>query len=133
MNPVPQEIKYCVVCDKTLAPESSDKDVCSAECRVIFADFEVLYSFKECVYCHQPVMAEEESEFCSEDCSLTHEYYENLRTHCHECNIQMPEPITSTFCSDKCEIKFISDLRLEEHENYIESMRQQHVEEDYDY
>ena len=131
MNPVPQEeIKYCVVCDKTLA---SELDVCSAECRVIFDDFEVLYCFKECIYCHQPVMTEDETEFCSEECCQTHEYYENLRTRCNQCDLKMPEPITSNFCGELCEAQFISDRRMDEHENYIESMREQYVYEDLDF
>ena len=136
MNPTPQEIKYCVVCDTIMMiHESSEEMVCSEECRVTFADFEVLYSFNECTHCRQPVTTtkEDNSEFCSEDCSQIHEYFEDLRTHCEQCGIKMPEPITLKFCGELCEKKFALDRRLDAYEEYIESMRQQEVEDASDY
>jgi hypothetical protein len=135
MNPTPQEITYCVVCDNIFTPESSENEmVCSDECRVTFADFEVLCSFKVCIHCSQPVTNDgDESNFCSDDCSQTHEYVENLRTHCEECEVKMPEPITSKFCGELCEKKFALDRLLDEQEEYIESKRQEEVEDDHDY
>ena len=133
--PIQQEIKlYCVVCDITMAPGSLEKEmiVCSDECRVPFADFEVLYSFKECTHCRQPVTNNgNDSNFCSKDCSQSQDkYFENLRTHCEECDVKMREPITSKFCGELCNTQFALDRRLDKQEEYIESMRQQHVEDD---
>ena len=134
MNLIPQEIKYCVVCDNTIITlENSDEVVCSEECRVTFEDFEVLYSFKECFHCRGPVMNGNESDFCSEDCCQTHEYFEYLRAHCIQCDLKMPEPITSKFCGELCEKQFALERYWDEHEKYVEDMRQQHVDEERDY
>lgn len=130
---MPQKIKYCVVCDTTLAPESSDKDVCSEECRVTFADFEVLYSFKECTYCRQPVTNGDKSNFCSENCSQTHKYFEHLNAHCEQCDLKIQEPIISKFCCELCEKQFALERYCDEQETYIEGKRQEHLEEDHDF
>ena len=130
MNFIPQEIKYCVVCDNLLMREN--EVVCSEECRVTFADFEVLCFFKECAHCCQPVTTTKESnsEFCSEDCSQIHEYFEHVRALCVQCDLKMPEPITSKFCGELCEKQFALERYWDEQEEYIENMRQQHVEEE---
>jgi hypothetical protein len=135
MNPItPQEIKYCVVCDAIMTSNGSEKTLlCSEECRVTFSDFEVLYSFKECTHCCQPVTNDgDESEFCSKYCSQTHEYPEHLRASCVQCDLKMPEPITSKFCGELCEKQFALDRQLDEQERYIEGKRQDHVDEDRD-
>ena len=114
MNVKPQEIKYCVVCDiiiMILIEESSEEMVCSEECRVTFADFEVF------------------SEDC---CPQTHEYVEHVRAFCVQCDLKTQEPITSKFCGELCETQFALEHYWDEQEKYIENMRQQHVEEDYE-
>jgi hypothetical protein len=42
----------------------------------------------------------------------------------------MPEPITSKFCGELCEKQFALERYWDEQEEYIENMRQQHVEEE---
>jgi len=134
MNPIPQEIKNCVVCDNIFIPESSENEmVCSEECRVTFADFKVLCSFTECIHCCQPVTNGDESQFCSEDCSQTHEYFEYLRTHCVNCDKKMQEPIVSNVCGELCETQLAMERYLEAQEEYIESKRQEYRDEDCDF
>ena len=132
MNPTLQEIKYCVVCDNTIITEmkSPGEVVCSEECRVTFSDFEVLYSFKECLYCGQPVMSEGETDFCSEDCSATHEHFEYLRTHCVNCDVKMQEPMVSNVCGELCEKQLALERYLDAQEEYIESKRQEHLDDE---
>jgi len=138
MNLTPQEIKYCVVCDNIITLESSENEmvVCSEECRVTFADFEVLYSFKECTHCRQPVTNDrtDKSNFCSEDCSQTHEYIESSKNHyCINCDVKIQEPIVSKVCGELCKTQIAMERYLDVHEEYIESKRQEEVDEDRDF
>ena len=130
MNPQLEYMLYCVVCDTTMSPTDDDV-VCSAECRRTFADFVVICSFNECTNCGKEVLGREtEVGFCSSNCAQTHQHEEYLRTHCLYCDELMKEPVYQEVCGDLCKTKVALDRYLDETEKYVESKRQQHVEED---
>jgi predicted nucleic acid-binding Zn ribbon protein len=128
INIVPGEENYCVVCDNRMTTSNEFDQVCSNECQVIFADFSVVYSCKSCLYCCREMAIESENDFCSDDCFDSHEESEYLRTHCIYCYNKMEEPIKGNVCSELCDTKFALERYLEEEERYIESKRQEYMD-----
>jgi hypothetical protein len=130
VNIVPKDENYCVVCDNLMTTAEEFDQVCSEECRAIFADFSVVYyTCKECLNCCREIALDEETDFCSDDCSQAHEESEYIRTHCLCCDIKMEEPITRNVCGDLCDKKLAFERYLEKQEEYIESKRQDCLDE----
>lgn len=127
-------ISYCIVCDCTLI-SGFDEGVCSEECALILSDFEMLDAELEPEVEPEPEPKTDASQEVKEIYFL-HDAETETEKCCVQCDKKIEEKmedkelVKSKLCSLKCKDAFANELAYERQQQYIEDMRQTHLEYD---